>query len=405
MTPMTTRTPESRFPRLFAMSTLLLLASLLGACSGSDAPGQAGMGQPPLPVVGVQEVVPQSLTISSDLAGRTVPYLIAEVRPQVSGIILERAFREGADVEAGALLYVIDPATYRAEYESAAAALTRDKAALETARLKAERYATLFRDKLISQELHDEAQAAFKQAQATVGVSRAALQRARINLDYTRVTAPIAGRIGRSAVTQGALVTANQQTALATVQQLDPIYVDVTQSSAELLRLKRVLGSGEFQRPEAISAEVELFLEDGSRYAHKGRLEFSEMTVDESTGSVTLRAVFPNPEKQLLPGMYVRTRVSEGVSENAILVPQQAVNRDHGGNASVLVLSDEDQVEVRPIRIARAVGNQWLVLGGLSAGDRVIVDGLQRVRPGVKARGVPVSAGKDVTEAGDPAIH
>ncbi|MCB1958567.1 MAG: efflux RND transporter periplasmic adaptor subunit, partial [Rhodocyclaceae bacterium] len=235
----------------------------------------------------------------------------------------------------------------QAAYDSAAATLARDEAALTTARLKAKRYAELVKVKAVSQEANDDAVAALKQAQATVAMDKAALETARINLGYTRVTAPIDGRIGRSTVTQGALVIANQATALAAVRQLDPIYVDVTQSSAELLRLKRALGKGEVQRPDELSAQVELILEDGSTYVHKGTLEFSEVTVDESTGSVTLRALFPNPEQQLLPGMFVRARVQEGVTEHAVLVPQQAVSRDHTGKASVMILNDNDQVEVR----------------------------------------------------------
>ena len=396
-----------RNPGIAGMLSVLLLASLLSAWGVSNSSEPAGTGQQaaaPAPTVGVHEVAPQSLTVSSELAGRTAPYLIAEVRPQVTGIILERPFREGGDVEAGQVLYQIDPATYQAAYDSAAATLARDEAALTTARLKAKRYAELVKVKAVSQEANDDAVAALKQAQATVAMDKAALETARINLGYTRVTAPIDGRIGRSTVTQGALVIANQATALAAVRQLDPIYVDVTQSSAELLRLKRALGKGEVQRPDELSAQVELILEDGSTYVHKGTLEFSEVTVDESTGSVTLRALFPNPEQQLLPGMFVRARVQEGVTEHAVLVPQQAVSRDHTGKASVMILNDNDQVEVRPVDVARAAGSQWLVRDGLNAGERVIVDGLQKVRPGDRATAVLVTASSN-DEPGAGAVN
>lgn len=396
----------SGLPRITGASMVLLLAILLPACGTSNSSEPAGSTQAAAPAqtVGVYEVTPQSVVVSAELAGRTTSYLIAEVRPQVTGIILERPFREGADVEAGQVLYQIDPSTYQAAYDSARATLARDEAVLTTARLKAQRYAELVEIKAVSQEAHDDADAALKQAQATVAIDKAALKTARINLAYTRVTAPIDGRIGRSAVTQGALVTGNQQTALATILQLDPIYVDVTQSSADLLRLKRALGKGEVQRPDELSAQVELVLEDGSDYAHMGTLEFSEVTVDQSTGSVTLRALFPNPEQQLLPGMFVRARVQEGIREHAMLVPQQAVSRDNMGNASVMILNNDEQVEARPVDVARAVGSQWLVRDGLNAGDRVIVDGLQKVRPGDNASAVLVTVSK-AAESGDGAIN
>tara|TARA_R110002096_G_scaffold29497_13_gene88804 strand:- start:61 stop:1287 length:1227 start_codon:yes stop_codon:yes gene_type:complete len=394
----TTRTPQKTGIVPVAGAIFVpLMALLLSACGSSNSSAAPASAQQaaPAPQVGIHEVRPQTLTVSSELAGRTSTYLIAEVRPQVSGIIIERPFREGGDVEAGDVLYQIDSSTYQAAYDSAAATLARDEALLAAARLKAERYAELVKINAVSQEGNDDATAALKQAEAVVAMDKAALQTARINLAYTRVTAPISGRIGRSSVTQGALVTANQATALATIRQLDPMYVDVTQSSAELLRLKRALGNGDVQRPDELSAEVQLILEDGSLYAHKGTLEFSEVTVDESTGSVTLRALFPNPEQELLPGMFVRAQVQEGVTENAMLVPQMAVTRDNTGNASVMVLNDGDQVEQRPVDIARAVGNQWLVRNGLDTGDRVIVDGLQKVRPGVQASAVLLTASND----------
>lgn len=373
---------------------ILLLALVVSACGVSNSASTADAPSPaaPVPQVGVQTVRPQHLVLNAELTGRTVAYRVAEVRPQVTGIIVGRTFQEGGDVTAGQTLYRIDPARYQAAYDSAKSTLARDQAALTTARLKVKRYANLLKTKAVSQESYDEARAALQQAQATVAMDEAALQAARIDLDYTQVSAPIDGRIGRSAVTQGALVTGNQANALATIRQLDPIYVDVTQSSAELLRLKRALGEGRLQQPEGLSAPVELILEDGSRYPHPGKLEFSEVTVDEGTGSVTLRALFPNPEQQLLPGMFVRALVQNGVREQAILVPQQAVSRDAAGQTRALVLNGDDQVEQRTLTVSRAVGNRWLVDAGLSAGDRLIVDGLQKVRPGSRAQATLLTA-------------
>lgn len=381
-------------PRYWGSILVLLSALLTSGCEISNSAPSENAVPPaaPLPVVGVQEVRPQSLVLSAELAGRTAAYRVAEVRPQVTGLIVERTFQEGGDVEAGQTLYRIDPARYQAAYDSARSTLARDQAALTTARLKIKRYANLIKSKAVSQESYDEAKAALQQAQATVAVDEAALQAARIDLDYTQVSAPIDGRIGRSAVTQGALVTGNQTTALATIHQLDPIYVDVTQSSAELLRLKRAVSDGALQRPEGLSAPVELILEDGSRYPHPGKLEFSEVSVDERTGSVTLRALFPNPDQQLLPGMYVRALVQEGVRNQAILVPQQAVSRDAAGQTSALVLNADDRVEQRMLTVSRALGNRWLVDAGLTAGDRLIVDGLQKVRPGSQARAALLTA-------------
>lgn len=366
---------------------IFLLALILSACDATKPESKASIQAPapPPPSVTIQTVKQQAVTLTSELTGRTSPYRIAEVRPQVSGIVLERAFKEGERVKAGQTLYKIDPANYQAEYDRVKATLARDEAALTTARLKAERYADLVKVKSISQEAYEEADAVMKQAQASVAMDKAALQSARIALNYTQVSAPIAGYIGRSNVTQGALVTANQVNSLASIRQLDPIYVDVTQSSVDLLRLKRTLGSGDVERSNDLSPKVELILEDGSHYQHKGELKFSEMMVDEKTGSITIRALFPNPDQQLLPGMFVRAIVQEGIKQNAILIPQQAVSRDANGNASALILNNEGIVEPRKLTIARTIGNQWLINDGLSTGDRVIVKGLQKVRPGAKA--------------------
>jgi membrane fusion protein (multidrug efflux system) len=295
-------------------------------------------------------------------------------------------------VKAGEVLYEIDPATYQATFDSARAGLARAEANLDAARLKAGRHAELVKIEAVSQQANDEAQAAMKQAQADVGAARAALERARIDVAYTRVTSPIAGRIGRSSVTPGALVTANQAAALATVQQLDPIYVDLTQSSAELLRLKRDFESGTLQRAGGNGVPLQLVLEDGSEYGARGKLAFSEVTVDPTTGSVTLRAVFPNPKGELLPGMYVRARLTQGTQENIFLVPHAAVSRDPKGNATVMVVNGENKAESRTVKAAQSFGDKWVVTEGLAAGDRIIVEGLQRVKPGAPVQAQAAAA-------------
>jgi membrane fusion protein (multidrug efflux system) len=357
-------------------------AFLLAACGGKDQPPGPGAGGPGGPAVTALTVKAESVPLTAELPGRTSPYLIAELRPQVTGIVKERLFKEGSEVKAGQVLYRIDPATYQAAFDSAQANLARAEANLYAARLTAGRYAELVKIEAVSKQANDEADAALKQAQADVGAARAALDRTRIDLGYTRVTSPIAGRISRSTVTPGALVTANQDDALATVQRLDPIYVDLTQSSADMLRMRRDLESGRLQRVAGNAVPVQLVLEDGSVYGVEGKLAFSEVTVDEGTGSVTLRAVFPNPRGELLPGMYVRARLAQGVQDNAIRVPHAAVSRDPKGNATVMLVNAESKVEPRVVKTAQSLGDQWVVTEGLAAGDRVIVEGLQRVRPG-----------------------
>ncbi|OYX29139.1 MAG: efflux transporter periplasmic adaptor subunit [Hydrogenophilales bacterium 32-62-9] len=356
-------------------------ALLFSACGDGQKQPPAG-GPPGTPTVTVVTVQPESVAQVAELPGRTVPYQVAELRPQVTGIVKARLFKEGSEVKAGQVLYRLDPATYQAAYDSARASQARAEANLEAARLKAGRYARLVKIEAVSAQANDEAQAGQKQAQADVGVAKAALDRARVDLDYTRVTSPIAGRIGRSSVTAGALVTANQVAALATVQQLDPIYVDLTQSSAELLALKRALDAGTLTRAGGNSVPVQLVLEDGSAYGAEGKLEFSEVTVDQATGSVTLRAVFPNPKGELLPGMYVRARLTQGVNRDAMLVPHAAVSRDPKGNATVMVVNAENKVEARVVEAVQSKGDNWVVTEGLAAGDRVIVEGLQKVKPG-----------------------
>lgn len=384
-------------PLGLALASVLVLA----ACGGEQQP--AGPAAAPPPTVTVFEVQTEAVPLVTELPGRTAAYLIAEVRPQVTGIVQQRAFTEGSAVEAGELLYRIDPASYQAAYDSAKATVARAEANLYAARVKAERYAGLVKIEAVSKQANDDAAAALKQAQAEVSAAKAALDKAKIDLGYTRVSAPIAGRIGRSAVTQGALVTANQAAPLATVQQLDPIYVDLTQSSTEMLGLRRQLESGSLTRVGGDSVPVKLVLEDGSEYGHEGKLAFSEVTVDEATGSVTLRALFPNPDGELLPGMYVRARLAQGVNDAAILVPHAAVSRDQRGRPFVMVVDAENKVENRNIETGQALGTDWVVSGGLAAGERVILDGLQKVRPGAQVQVEPAGTPPAAAPAADAA--
>lgn len=361
---------------------------LLAGCNKQPPAGPA----PAPPKFGIVTVQPERAVLTTELPGRIAPHMIAEVRPQVGGIVQQRHFTEGTDVKAGQVLYQIDPATYRATFSSAKAALARAEANLAPARLREERFRDLVKIKAVSQQEHDDAHATLLQAEAEVESAKAALETARINLDYTSVKAPISGRIGRSTVTTGALVTANQADALATIQQLDPVYVDVTQSTADLLRLRQSLASGLLQNGGVTQAQVRLLLEDGTPYAPLGTLKFSEVTVDQGTGSVTLRNLFPNPELLLLPGMFVRAVLEEGVNEQAILVPQRGVTRNQAGSAMVMVVGAEEKVEPRLIKAARTVGDKWLVSEGLKAGDRVILEGIQKARPGTVVKAVPFGA-------------
>jgi membrane fusion protein, multidrug efflux system len=373
----------------FHFGFLAVAALAVGAMSGCSKP--AATAGPPMgpPEVGVVTVQPQTVSLTTELPGRTSPYLIAEVRPQVGGIIQKRLFTEGTDVKAGEVLYQIDPSTYQAAYASAKAVLAKTEAALAPARLKANRFKDLVAINAVSKQDYDDAAAAVKTAEADVEAAKANVETARINLAYTRVTAAISGRIGKSTVTTGGLVTASQPTALSTIQQLDPVYVDVTQSTSEMLKLKQALASGKLKNG-ASQAKVKLVLEDGSPYPLEGVLKFSDVTVDQTTGSVTVRTVFPNPKHVLLPGMYVRAILQEGVASNAILVPQQGVSRDPGGNATALVVGAGEKVEPRVLKVSRTMGDKWLVEGGLKPGDRVIVEGLQKARPGVPVKAVAI---------------
>jgi membrane fusion protein (multidrug efflux system) len=369
--------------RLIAFTGLLAGTVMVAGCGKKTAPPPP----PSPPEVGVVVIQPQRVALTTELPGRTSPHLVAEVRPQVGGIIKKRLFVEGSDVKAGQVLYQIDPAPYQAAFDSARAAEARAEANLGTLRLKEERYRDLVKIKAVSQQDYDDAHAALKQAEAELASAKAAVETARINLAYTKVTAPISGRIGRSTVTDGALVTASQPTALATVQALDSMYVDVTQSAAELLKLKQNVASGVMKKSGSVQAK--LLLEDGSPYPLPGTLKFSEVTVEQSTGSVTLRAVFPNPHTTLLPGMFVRAVVEEGVNESGILVPQRGVTRNPKGEAVTMVVGAGEKAEVRPITVVRTVGENWLVSEGLKAGDRVILEGLQKARPGTPVKAVP----------------
>ena len=372
----------------FIASVGVLVAGLMVSACHSDHAAE----KPAVPEVAVVTVNPEETVLTTELPGRTSAYLIAEIRPQVNGIIQKRLFQEGSDVRAGTELYQIDPAPYQAAYSNAVAALARSQANLPPIRLKAERYKELIAKKAISQQDFDNAIAALEQAEADIEYSKATVESARINLAYTRIAAPISGRIGKSNVTVGALVTAQQSVALTTIQQLDPIYVDVPQSTTELLRLRSRLENGHLHNG-GDQSKVGLILEDGTMYPQKGTLQFRDVTVDPTTGSVTLRVIVPNPKGHLLPGMFLRAVVQEGIHYDAILIPQQAVSRDPMGNPFALIVDGDGKVAQRMLALDRAIGQRWLVASGLVSGDRVIVEGSQKVRPGAAVKAVPFQGG------------
>lgn len=408
--------------KIIKWSTLLAILLAVLLLSSCDRAQQGGPPPHRTPEVGFITVAPTSITLTMELPGHVSPNMMAEVRPQVGGILQKRLFIEGADVKAGQVLYQIDPTIYKAAYASAKATLSSAKAALASAkatllqyeanavplRLRAVRFKELTTDKAVSTQAYDDASAAVQQIEANIEGARAgvkiaqakiegagaALEMAKINLAYTQLRAPISGRIGKSMVTTGALVTASQPTALATIQQLDPIYVDVHQSTAELLRLKRELDSGQLKNNDDSRNIVKLILEDNTIYPADGVLKFSDVTVDPTTGSVTLRAVFPNNENILLPGMFVRAVIKEGINEKAILVPQQGVSRDPKGNPFALVVDAENKAGFRPLVLDRAVGDKWLVSSGLVPGDKVIVEGLLMLRPGTVVKATPFDPAK-----------
>ncbi|PIU30803.1 MAG: efflux transporter periplasmic adaptor subunit [Syntrophobacteraceae bacterium CG07_land_8_20_14_0_80_61_8] len=381
--------------------TLVLLAMVgLFLLAGCDLGHGQQAGPPPVPEVVTVVMEPRRVELTTELPGRTTAFLVAEVRPQVNGIIQKRRFQEGSEVKADQMLYQIDPAPFQVAHDSAKASLGKAEASLPAVRSRAERYRELLVDRAVSRQDYDDATATVDQVRAEIEYWKTAVAAARINLGYTRVTAPISGRIGRSSVTDVALVTAFQPTSLATIQQLDPIYVDVTQSTTELLRLRRHLEGGLLDQNGTRQKRVRLILEDGIVYPLDGTFQFRDVTVDPSTGSVVLRLVFPNPEGLLLPGMFVRAVVKEGVREQAILVPQQAVSRDPKGNPFALIVDAEAKAQRRMLTLDQAIGDQWLVTTGLAAGDRVIVEGLQKVRPGVAVKAVPGDVARQ--DGGEP---
>ena len=375
----TSATKSSRTLRLALAAAAC--ASFLVACNRQSGPTAA-----PVPEVATVVIAPQSVTLTTELPGRTAAYRVAEIRPQVNGLIQKRLFTEGAEVTTGQELYQIDPAQYQAAFDSAKAALARAEANLPAVRARFERFDSLVADKAVSQQNYDDATAALQQAEADVAYYRATAENAHVNLGYTRIVSPISGRIGRSSVTDGAIVTAYQPVALATIQQLDPIYVDVPQSTNELLRLEQRIAQNLLKEAGATAAKVQLYLSDGSKYPIEGTLQFRDAEVDPTTASVTLRAVFPNPEGVLLPNMFVRAVLVEGVGERAILAPQQAITRNTKGQPVALVVNAEKKIEQRLLTLDRALGNQWLVVSGIAAGDHLVVEGLQQVRPGMPVR-------------------
>ncbi len=376
-----------------ALSSLLLLSS----CESGH--GQQPPAQAPVPEVATVTIEPQQVELSTELPGRTSAYLVSEIRPQVNGIIQKRMFKEGSDVKAGDLLYQIDPAPFQVAHDSAKASLGKAQANLPAIRSKADRYKELLVDKAVSRQDYDDATASVQQAQAEIEYWKTQVEAARINLGYTRVTAPISGRIGKSSVTDGALVTAYQPTSLATIQQLDPIYVDVTQSSNELLRLKRNLETGQLSADGNNGKKVRILLEDGAPYPLEGTLQFRDVTVEPTTGSFTVRIVVPNADHMLLPGMFVRAVVQEGIAEQAILVPQQGVNRTPKGDPFALVVDETGKAQQRMLTLNRAIGDKWFLSSGLSIGEQVIVEGLLNIRPGVVVKAVPMVSSKGGVEA------
>ena len=371
-----------------ALPTAIFLAVALGACSNAQTPAPA----PQVPDVSVVTVHRGSVPITTDLPGRTSPYLVAQVRARVDGIVLKREFKEGGEVKAGQRLYQIDPAPYIAALNSATASLQKAEANLASTSAQAERYKVLVAANAVSKQDYDNAVSTQGQAAADVATGKAAVATAQINLGYTNVGSPITGRSGLSLVTEGAYVQASAATLMTTVQQIDPVYVDLTQSSVEGLQLRRDIASGQLTLNGPNQAKVTLLLEDGTQYPLPGSLQFTDITVDQGTGSVTLRAIFPNPRFVLLPGMFVRARIEEGVKEDAFLVPQVGVTHDPSGKATALVVGPDDKVALRPVQLKGTSGTQWIVESGLNDGDRVVIAGVQKVQPGAVVQAVEAQA-------------
>lgn len=389
MNPQNTNSQKNQILRksltALAIFTALLLMLPLQGCNEKKAATNAV----PPPEVSVYTVKIEEVSLATELPGRVNPMLVAEVRPQIGGIIQKRLFEEGSDVKEGDVLYQIDPALYKAAYDKAKADLERAEAQIISLKNKFERYEKLIKSSAVSQQEYDDANSAYKTAEADIHACKAAAETARINLEYTQIKAPISGRIGKSNITVGALVTANHLTALAVIQQLDPIYVDVSQSSTSLLRIRQEIEKGLLKNDKENHSKAKAILEDETLYPLEGIQKFRDVTVDQTTGSFILRIVFPNPEKVLLPGMFVRAIIGTGINSQAILVPQQAVSRDAKGRPVSLAVDNEGKVSQKILTIAQAVGNRWLVSNGLAAGDRVIVEGLQKARPGMTVKAVP----------------
>ena len=385
------------------MRAMLVSLILLAACSKSadkgGGPGGPGGGQMPPAEVTVVTLKTEKIALQTELPGRTTASLASEVRPQISGIVKARTFEEGALVKAGQVLYQIDPAQYRAALAGAEADLANARAMLESSKIRDDRFASLVKIEGVSKQEADDARLSHTAAVASVSQKQAAVELARINLDYTAIKAPITGRIGKSSITAGALVTANQPTPLATIRSLDPIYVDLTESSDARLRLRAAMGEGKLS---AGTAAVKLILGDGSVYNHDGTLEFAEVAVDEATGTVTLRAKFPNPDETLLPGMYVRAQLNQAIAQDAILAPQQGITHDAKGNATAMVVGADGKVEVRTLVADRAIGDRWLVESGLKAGDKLIVEGTNKIGPGMPVHATEKSDVPAGSEAGAP---
>ncbi len=377
---------SSKHLRVLALTASVLV---LAGCGGKPQ-AMGPMGPSP---VGVEVMHSEPVNLTSELNGRTTSVLVSDVRPQIGGLIKSRLFTEGSLVKQGQPLYQIDPAPYQVALQQAQATLANAQAALTTAKLKADRYKELVAINAVSKQTNDDAQAALEQAQATVQSGQAAVDTAKINLGYTTVTAPISGRIGKSSFTPGALVTAGQATALATIQETDKIYVDISRSVADVLAMKQAIQSGSVGKAD--TADVTLTLDNGSTYPLKGQLQFSDVTVDEGTGTVDLRAIFPNPDGTLMPGMYVRAQLATAVASNGILVPQAAVQRDPKGNASVFVVGADNKVESKPLQLGQSVGEKWLVTSGLMPGDKVIVTGLQKIAPGAPVKATVATAASE----------
>ena len=372
-----------------AIVLITAMALIAGGCGPRGPRGPQQMGPPEVSVITIKT---ERLALTTELPGRTASYRVAQIRPQVNGLILKRAFKEGSDVKAGDLLYQIDPAQYQAAYDQAKAAVAMAEANLPAFRAREARFKELVADHAVGQQDYDDAVAALRRMEAQLDVSKAAMKSTKINLSYTPIKAPIPGRIGRSSVTEGALVTAYQPVPLATIQQIDPIYVDVAQSTAELLRLKRSLANGQLKRDEKQQNKVTIIQGDGTPFPLEGTLEFSDITVDPTTGSVILRVVVPNPDGALLPGMFVRAVLKEGINEQAILVPQQAVNRTQNGTPFVWIVDQAGQAVMRMLTLDRAIKDKWFISSGLAIGDQVIVEGIQRLRPGTPVKVVPHNA-------------